>query len=184
MVFTLPAALHPLVLHHPRRLYDLLFQAASQTLLTLAADRKRLGAHIGVTAILHTWGQNLLFHPHLHCVVTGGGLSPDGNHWIPTRPGYFMPVKVLGRLFRGKFLAAVKEAYQAGQLKLGGSVAALTEPEAFRRWLDALYRKDWVVYAKPPFGAGTPEDVCGSESGPAATAAATAAYEEGERTRV
>src|SRR6516165_913332 len=152
VVFTLPVALHPLVLHHPRRLYDLLFQAASQTLLTLAADHKRLGAQIGLTAILHTWGQNLLFHPHLHCVVTGGGLSPDGSHWIATRPGYLLPVKVLARLFRGKFLAGVKEAYDAGQLSFAGSVAALAEPEAFRRWLDALYRQDWVVYAKPPFG--------------------------------
>ena len=152
VVFTLPVALHPLVLHHPRRLYDLLFQAASQTLLTLAADGKRLGAQLGITAILHTWGQNLLFHPHLHCVVTGGGLSPDGSHWIATRPGYLLPVKLLARLFRGKFLAGVKEAYDAGQLSLAGSVAALAEPEAFRRWLDALYRQDWVVYAKPPFG--------------------------------
>jgi hypothetical protein len=152
VVFTLPVALHPLVLHHPRRLYDLLFQAASQSLLTLAADGKRLGAQLGITAILHTWGQNLLFHPHLHCVVTGGGLSPDGSRWIATRPGYLLPVKVLARLFRGKFLAGVKEAYQAGQLSLGGSVADLAEPKAFRRWLDALYRQDWVVYAKPPFG--------------------------------
>jgi len=140
------------VLHHPRRLYDLLFQAASQTLLTLAADSKRLGAQLGITAILHSWGQNLLFHPHLHCVVTGGGLSPDGSRWLATRPGYLLPVKVLARLFRGKFLAGVKEAYDAGQLSLAGSVADLAEPEAFRRWLDALYRQDWVVYAKPPFG--------------------------------
>src|SRR5215472_6934127 len=152
VVFTLPVALHPLVLHHPRQLYDLLFQAASQTLLTLAADPKRLGAQLGITAILHTWGQNLLFHPHLHCVVTGGGLSADGSRWIATRPGYLLPVKVLARLFRGKFLAGVKEAYDAGQLSLAGSVADLAEPEAFRRWLDALYRQDWVVYAKPPFG--------------------------------
>jgi Putative transposase/Transposase zinc-binding domain len=152
VVFTLPVALHPLVLHHPRRLYDLLFQAASQTLLTLAADPKRLGAQLGLTAILHTWGQNLLFHPHLHCVVTGGGLSPDGSRWLATRPGYLLPVKVLARLFRGKFLAGVKEAYHAGELSFAGSVAALAEPEAFRRWLDALYRQDWVVYAKPPFG--------------------------------
>jgi hypothetical protein len=152
VVFTLPAALNPLALYHPRRLYDLLFHAASQTLLTLAADRKRLGAHIGVTALLHTWGQNLLFHPHLHCVVTGGGLSPDGRRWIAARRGYLLPVKVLGRLFRGKFLAGVKEAYQAGQLALGGSVASLADPQVFRRWLDALYRQDWVVYAKRPFG--------------------------------
>jgi hypothetical protein len=152
VVFTLPAALHPLVLYHPRRLYNLLFQAAAQTLLTLAADRQRLGAQIGVTALLHTWGQNLLFHPHLHCVVTGGGLSLDGSRWVAGRRGYFLPVKVLGRLFRGKFLAALKQAYHAGQLAFGGSVAELAEPTAFRRWLDKLYRQDWVVYAKPPFG--------------------------------
>jgi hypothetical protein len=151
VVFTLPAALHPLVLHHARQLYDLLFQAASQTLLTLAADGQRLGAQIGVTAILHTWGQNLSFHPHLHCVVTGGGLSPDGSHWVAGRPGYFLPVKVLGRLFRGKFLHGVRQAYQAGLLSFGGRVAELAEPAVFRRWLDALYRQDWVVYAKRPF---------------------------------
>ena len=138
VVFTLPVALHPLVLYHPRRLYDLLFQAASQTLLTLAADDKRLGAQLGITAILHTWGQNLLFHPHLHCVVTGGGLSLDGSRWVATRPGYLLPVKVLARLFRGKFLAGVKAAYHSGQLTLGGSVASLAEPEAFHRWLDGL----------------------------------------------
>jgi hypothetical protein len=140
------------MLYHPRRLYDLLFQAASQTLLTLAADRKRLGAQIGVTAILHTWGQNLLFHPHLHCVVTGGGLSPDGSRWVAARPGYLLPVKVLGRLFRGKFLAGLQEAYRAGQLTLAGSVASLAQPQAWRRWLDTLYRQNWVVYAKRPFG--------------------------------
>ena len=152
VVFTLPQALHPLALYHPRRLYNLLFQAAAQTLLTLTADRKRLGAHIGVTAILHTWGSNLSYHPHLHCVVTGGGLSDDGSRWISCRPGYFLPVKVLGRLFRGKFLAGLKEAYLAGQLALGGSVAQLAEPAVFRRWLDALYRQNWIVYAKRPFG--------------------------------
>ena len=152
VVFTVPADLHPLMLHHPKRLYDLLFRAASQSLLTLAADPKRLGAQIGVTAILHTWGQNLSFHPHLHCVVTGGGLSQDGSRWLATRPGYLFPVKVVGRLFRGKFLAGLREAYQAGQLSLGGSVAALAQPAAFRRWLDGLYRHNWVVYAKRPFG--------------------------------
>lgn len=152
VVFTLPAALHPLLLYHPRRLYHLLFQAAAQTLLTLAADPKRLGAQVGVTAILHTWGQNLSFHPHLHCVVTGGGLSPEGDRWIAGRPGYFLPVKVLGKLFRGKFLAGLQEARAAGELTFGGSVAVLAEAGAFRRWLDALYRQDWVVYAKRPFG--------------------------------
>jgi len=155
VVFTVPADLHPLMLHHPKRLYDLLFRAASQSLLTLAADPKRLGAQIGVTAILHTWGQNLSFHPHLHCVVTGGGLSQDGSRWLATRPGYLFPVKVVGRLFRGKFLAGLREAYQAGQLSLGGSVAALAEPAVFRRWLDGLYRHNWVVYAKRPFDASS-----------------------------
>jgi hypothetical protein len=145
VVFTLPAALHPLVLPNARRLYDLLFQAAAQTLLTLAADPKRLGAQVGLTAILHTWGQNLQFHPHLHCVVTGGGLAPDGSRWVATRPGYFLPVKVLGRLFRGKFLAGVRQAYEDGQL-------ALPADTDVPKLLDRLYRQDWVVYAKPPFG--------------------------------
>jgi hypothetical protein len=158
VVFTLPAALHPLVLHHPRRLYGLLFQTASQTLLTLAADGKRLGAQIGVTAILHTWGQNLLFHPHLHCVVTGGGLSLDGSRWVVGRPGYFLPVKVLGRLFRGKFLAGVKELYHAGLLSFGGSVASLAEPMVFQRWLDTLYKQDRSVEPNGCFATwvGTP----------------------------
>ena len=151
VVFTLPEALHPLVLRNQARLYDLLFRAAAQSLLTLAADPKRLGAQVGFTAILHTWGQNLLFHPHLHCVVTGGGLAPDGSRWLATRPDYFLPVKVLGRLFRGKFLAALKSAYHSGQLHLDGSVAYLADPQGFSRWLGTLYRQDWVVYAKPPF---------------------------------
>jgi hypothetical protein len=151
VVFTLPAVLHPLVLRNQARLYDLLFHTAAQSLLTLAADPKRLGAQVGFTAILHTWGQNLLFHPHLHCVVTGGGLAPDGSRWLATRPNYFLPVKVLGRLFRGKFLAALKSAYQSGQLHLAGTIAGLADPRSFSRWLGALYRQDWVVYAKPPF---------------------------------
>jgi hypothetical protein len=151
VVFTLPEVLHPLVLRNQAQLYDLLFQTAAQSLLTLAADPKRLGAQVGFTAILHTWGQNLLFHPHLHCVVTGGGLAPDGSRWLATRPDYFLPVKVLGRLFRGKFLAALKSAYQSGQLHLEGSVASLADPRVFSRWLGTLYRQDWVVYAKPPF---------------------------------
>jgi hypothetical protein len=150
VVFTLPKALHLVVLRNQRLLYDLLFQAASQTLLTLAADPKRLGAQIGVTAILHTWGQNLGFHPHLHCVVTGGGLA-DGSRWIATRPNYFLPVKVLGKMFQGKFLDGLKEAYHAGRLCLPGSLAALAEPKALGRWLDPLYRRNWIVYAKRPF---------------------------------
>jgi hypothetical protein len=152
VVFTLPEALNPLMLRNPRPLYDLLFRAASQTVLQLAADPKRLGAQVGLTAVLHTWGQNLLFHPHLHGVVTGGGLAPDGSRWIATRPRYFLPVKVMGRLFRGKFLAGLRTLYDTGGLRLEGSVATLADPDVFQCWLTPLYRQDWVVYAKPPFG--------------------------------
>jgi hypothetical protein len=152
VVFTLPDILNPLLLRNPAVLYTLLFQAASQTLLQLAADPKWLGAQIGLTAILHTWGQNLLFHPHLHCVVTGGGLTPDGQQWRATREDFFLPVRVLARLFRGKFLAGLRELHDAGRLSLEGRVAALADPAVFRRWLTPLYRQDWVVYAKPPFG--------------------------------
>jgi hypothetical protein len=155
VVFTLPALLSPLVLHNQRLLYDLLFRAASATLLTLAADPQRLGGQVGITAILHTWGQNLLFHPHLHCVVTGGGLAPDGQRWVAGRRRYFLPVKVLGKLFRGKFLAGVKKAYQAGQLTLTGSVLHLGDPRAFQQLLQQLYSHNWIVYAKRPFGGAT-----------------------------
>jgi hypothetical protein len=155
VVFTLPDGLYPLVLQNKAVLYDLFFATAAQTLLTLAADPKRLGAQIGFTAILHTWGQKLLFHPHLHCVVTGGGLTDDGSRWIAGRRGYFLPVKVLGRLFRGKFLAGLKQAYHDGQLQMHGALATLVQPQVFRRWLDPWYRKDWVIYAKRPFGGAT-----------------------------
>jgi hypothetical protein len=152
VVFTVPDLLYPLMLHNQRRLYHLLFQAASAALLRLSADRRRLGAQVGITALLHTWGQKLLFHPHLHCVVTGGGLSMDGQRWVAAKRRFFLPVKVLGRLFRGKFLAGLREAYEAGLLTLGGSTAELADPATFRRWLGACYGRDWVVYAKPPFG--------------------------------
>jgi Putative transposase/Transposase zinc-binding domain len=152
VVFTIPDLFNPLMLHNQRHLYDLLFQTASATLLTLAADPRRLGAQVGITAILHTWGQNLLFHPHLHCVVTGGGLSPDGQRWISGKPRFFLPVRVLGKLFRGKFLAGLKDAYQAGLLRLEGSAAMLADPRAFQRMLDAGYTRNWNVYAKAPFG--------------------------------
>jgi hypothetical protein len=152
VVFTLPEQLQPLVLKNRRLVYDLLFRAASETLLELAADPKRLGAQIGVTAILHTWGQNLRFHPHLHCVVTGGGLSPDGTRWVSGRKGYFLPVKVLSKLFRGKFLAGLKAAQAADQLEFKGSVSKLANPLRFRQFLEGLYRQAFVVYAKPPFG--------------------------------
>jgi hypothetical protein len=152
VVFTLPEQLQPLGLKNRRVLYDLLFRAASETLLELAADPRRLGGQIGFTAVLHTWGQNLLFHPHLHCVVTGGGLSPDRQRWVAGREDYFLPVRVLGELFRGKFLAGLKAAYEAGQLTLAGSVESLRDPAEFRKLLGTLYRQRWVVYAKPPFG--------------------------------
>ena len=152
VVFTLPQELKPLTLKNRRVIYTLLFRAASQTLLQLAADPKRLGAQIGFTAILHTWGQNILFHPHLHCVVTGGGLTADGSRWIPVRSGYFLPVDVLGALFRGKFLAGLKRAYQTGELQLTGSVQSMADPKMFEKLLGRLYRTKWVVYAKRPFG--------------------------------
>lgn len=152
VVFTLPDTLNPLALRNKTVVYNILFKAASQTLLKLAADPKRLGADIGVTAVLHTWGQNLLLHPHLHCVVTGGGLSPDGERWVAGRQRFLLPVKVLGKLFRGKFLALLERAYRDGELDLRGSIAELAHPPAWAALRDRLYRTDWVVYAKPPFG--------------------------------
>jgi hypothetical protein len=149
VVFTVPQELNPLALANPRWFYDLLFDSASKTLQEIAADPKHLGARIGVLAVLHTWGQTLDLHPHLHCIVPGGGLSPDGQRWISSRPDYFLPVQVLARLFRGKFLAGVKAAYQSGQLKLPDS---LQESSRFQALLDRLYGKTWVVYSKPPFG--------------------------------
>lgn len=152
VVFTLPDELNPLVLRNKSALYRVLFEAGSQTLIALAADPKRLGAQLGFTAILHTWGQNLLFHPHLHCVVTGGALAPDGARWVPARQGYLLPVKVMGKLFRGKFLAGLQRAYDAHELSFGGSTEALANPRAFAALEAQLYDKNWVVYAKPPFG--------------------------------
>jgi hypothetical protein len=152
VVFTIPDELNPLALRNKKALFDILFAAASQSLLTIARDEKHLGAQVGFTMVLHTWGQNLLFHPHVHCVVTGGGLSSDATRWIAARERYLLPVKVLGKLYRGKLLAAIDQAYQDGKLDLAGSTAELADPEAWRRFKDGLYKKDWVVYAKPPFG--------------------------------
>lgn len=152
VVFTIPDEINPVALRNKKIIFDILFAAASQALLTLARDEKHLGAQIGFTAVLHTWGQNLLFHPHLHCVVTGGGLSSDRTCWIAARENYLLSVKVLGKLFRGKFLAALDGAYRDGKLELAGSTAELSDPEAWRRFKDSLYKKDWVVYAKAPFG--------------------------------
>ncbi len=152
VVFTIPAALNPLALRNKKAVFNILFAAASQALSTIARDDKHLGAQVGFTAVLHTWGQNLLFHPHLHCVVTGGGLAVDGVRWVAARQKYLLPVKVLGKLFRGKFLAALDHAFHHGDLDLSGSTAALSDPEAWCRFKDGLYNKDWVVYAKAPFG--------------------------------
>jgi len=147
-----PHDLNGITLQNREVVYDILFRSVSETLLTIAADPKHLGAQIGFTAILHTWGQDLRFHPHLHCVVTGGGLSRDGTRWIAARESFFLPVKVLAKMFRGKFLAYLREAYDEGRLVFRGKTAALAERTAFRRFVGGLYRKDWIVHAKPPFG--------------------------------
>ncbi len=152
VVFTLPQELNPLALAHPRVLYNLLFEAASATLLTLAADPRRLGAQLGFTAILHTWSQTLAFHPHLHCVVTAGGLSPDAQRWIATKQNHLLPVKVMGKLFRGKFLHGLQRLYENGKLTGDDDTHDVPGPTAFATLRDRLYRKPWVVYAKPPFG--------------------------------
>jgi hypothetical protein len=152
MVFTIPGLLNPLTLVNQRVVYEILFRAAAQALLQLAKDAKYLGAEIGMIAILHTWGQNLMEHPHLHCVVPGGGLSKDGKQWICSRKNFMVPIKVLSRLFRGKFLFHLKRAYRAGDLKCVGKVAFLGAAREFQKLIDQLYRQDWVVYAKAPFG--------------------------------
>lgn len=152
VVFTLPHELARIAFYNKKVLYSMLFQTAAQTLRTLTRDSRRLGAEIGFFAILHTWGQNLLHHPHVHCVVPGGGLSPDRQRWISCRPGFFLPVSVLSRLFRRLFLHALKQAFDQGKLQFPGEIEPLKTPAAFRRYLAPLRRRDWVVYAKPPFG--------------------------------
>ncbi len=152
VVFTLPAELRPLALRNREPLFGLLFEAASKTLLTLGADPDRLGALLGLSAVLHTWTRDLSFHPHLHCIVTAGGLSPNHETWISLETKrYLFPVKVMGRLFRGKFLAGLARLYDKGKLDLGGSCASLDDPDTFRVLLDTLYRKEWLTYAKRPF---------------------------------
>ena len=152
VVFTLPALLGPVALQNPRVVYDLLFRAAAETLQQIAADPGHLGAEIGFLAVLHTWGQNLQHHPHVHCVVPGGGPSPDGSRWVACPDGFFLPVKVLGRVFRGKFLAGLRAAFDQGKLSFRGKLAALADADEFRRRLAASTQTDWVVYSKPPFG--------------------------------
>lgn len=152
VVFTVPHELNVLALDNPRVFYDLLFTASAQTLLKVARDPKHLGAEIGVISILHTWGQNLLLHPHIHCAIPAGGLSPDHSRWIRPRYPFFLPVKVLSRVFRGKFLAGLKRLHRRKQLRCAGPAAAWADPKQFRRFLRQLHRQDWVVYAKPAFG--------------------------------
>jgi hypothetical protein len=152
LVFTLPNALGPVGLQNPSLVYGALFRAAADSLSELAADPKHLGAEIGFLAVLHTWGQTLTLHPHVHCVVPGGGLSLDGQRWVSCRPGFLLPVRPLSRLFRGKYLAALRQFHQQGRLVLAGTQAELADPRQFARWVDELRGSDWVVYAKPPFG--------------------------------
>ena len=152
LVFTLPAALGPLALQNPRVVYGLLMRAVAQTLSAVAARPKHLGAEIGFLAVLHTWGQNLMHHPHVHCVIPAGGLAPDGSRWISARPKFFLPVRVLSRVFRGKFIHGLKRARVRGEFKFHGDLAELAREEEFERLLDQVVTQDWVVYAQPPFG--------------------------------
>ena len=152
VVFTLPEEIAAIAYQNKAVAYDILFHATAETLRTIAADPKHLGAEIGFIAILHTWGQNLLHHPHLHCVVPGGGLSADGEHWVSCRPGFFLPVRVLSRLFRRLFLAQLQVAFDTGHLRFFNALEPLQAPRAFAQHLAPVRRAEWVVYAKPPFG--------------------------------
>ena len=156
VVFTLPHTLLPLCHRNAARLYDLLFRASAETLREVAADPRHLGAEIGGLSILHTWGQTLVRHPHVHCVVPAGGLSPDHQRWIrPRCAGFFLPVKVLSRVVRGKFVAALRRAYDRDELDLAGATEGLRDPAQWHAFVDALFQTDWVVYAKPAFGGAT-----------------------------
>jgi hypothetical protein len=145
VVFTLPEQLASLALQNKRVVYNLLFSSAAETLRTIAADPQHLGAEIGFLAVLHTWGQTLRHHPHLHCVVPGGGLSPDGQRWVSCRPGFFLPVNVLARLFRHLFLTALAQACEHGQLTFHGAIAYLAAPLTFKRLLNSLRAREWWV---------------------------------------
>jgi hypothetical protein len=151
-VFTLPESVKPLALRNQNVVYSILFRSASESIKELTEDPRHLGAEVGFIAVLHTWSQTLMDHPHLHCIVTGGGLSPDGKQWIPCKGEFFLPVKILSRLFRGKFLAYLKEAYEKRKLVFPGKLVPLNEKSAFNALLKDLYAQEWVVYCKPPFG--------------------------------
>lgn len=158
VVFTLPAPLRPLVRANRQALFDLLFASAPATLLQLGDDPERLGGRLGITAVLHTWTRELEFHPHLHCIVTGGGLSPMGDRFVPVKSRrYLFPVKVMGELYRGKFLAGLRRLRQQGKLRFEGGAAGLADDAAWTTFIDRLYKTDWVVYSKPTFAG--PEQV-------------------------
>src|SRR5262244_3176023 len=152
VVFTLPAPLAPLALQNKKFIYGLLLRASAETLLEVARDPRHLGAEIGFFSVLHTWNQKLGLHPHVHCVIPAGGLSLDHTHWVKSRSRFFLSIKVLRRVFRGKFVAGLQQAFQNDQLRFSGKLAPLTQPQTFAAWLRLLFRKDWVVYAKRPFG--------------------------------
>ncbi len=157
VVFTLPHELHALILQNNAELYNLLFRTVADTLLEVAANPEHLGAEIGFFGILHTWGQNLLFHPHIHCVIPSGGLASDHSHWIHPRYPFFLPIKVLSKVFRGKFVDGLKRAHRQTRLTFAGAIQRMSEPNCFSAFLRTLFRQDWVVYAKPAFGG--PEQV-------------------------
>ena len=153
----MPAQIAAIAFQNKAVVYTILFKAVAETMRTIAADPRHLGAEIGLIAVLHSWGQTLTYHPHLHCIVPGGGVSRDGTRWISCRPGFFLPVRVLSRLFRRRFLEELRVAHDAGRLGFFGDLAHLAKPDAFARMLAEVRRLEWVVYAKPPFGG--PEQV-------------------------
>src|SRR5881396_1452143 len=161
VVFTLPHELNALTRVNPRPLYSLLFRAAAATLQTFARDPTHLGAELGVTAVLHTWGQTLTQHVHVHCVVTGGGLTPDGRRWVGSRPRFLFPVRALSQVFRGKFLAGLRRLRAHDALRFAGNSLALADPATWTAWLALLRTRNWLVYAKPPSAAPT---ACSSTS--------------------
>jgi hypothetical protein len=152
IVFTLPHELHPLIRANEAVCYRLLFHTAAQTLIQLGREKKHLLAQVGLLAVLHTWGQNLMYHPHLHCLVPAGGLSLDGKKWIHSRKRFFLPIKVIARLFRGKFLAGLKAAFEQGKLRCLGNLQHIQDTKTLNDYLRPIYQKEWVVYSKPPFG--------------------------------
>jgi hypothetical protein len=152
VIFTLPAEIAQIAYWNKREVYGLLFRASAATVTTIAADPRHLGAQVGMTSVLHTWGSALTHHPHVHMIVPGGGLSPNGTGWVSCRPGFFLPVRVLSRLFRRLFLEGLSELHRAGTLAFFGDLTHLADPSAFATWLTPLRKTEWVVYAKPPFG--------------------------------